>query len=119
MSETKEKEETSQTTTTTVTETINEAPNPTLRLCLNKKATSSGKSVKWRENTVDNEFMNRKKSKCCCVYKKPLRWDESSGEDENDEECEHCKGHKKSDYNSKRDKDQADHHDHDHGELCH
>jgi protein phosphatase 1 regulatory subunit 11 len=35
--------------------------------------------------------MNRKKSKCCCIYVKPLEFGESSSEDE--DECENCHGH--------------------------
>lgn len=50
-----------------------------------------GSRVRWREDTVDNEGMNKKKSKCCCVYQKPLQFGESSSE--TDDECEHCFGH--------------------------
>ncbi|XP_077868664.1 E3 ubiquitin-protein ligase PPP1R11-like [Saccoglossus kowalevskii] len=48
------------------------------------------------EGTVDNENMNKKKSKCCCIYEKPRMFGESSSEDE-DDDCEHCHGHRKSD----------------------
>lgn len=40
---------------------------------------------------MDNEEMNRKKSKCCCIYVKPREFGESSSESE--DECEHCFGH--------------------------
>jgi protein phosphatase 1 regulatory subunit 11 len=40
---------------------------------------------------VDNEHLNRKKSKCCCIYVKPLEFGESSSEEE--DECENCHGH--------------------------
>nr|CAD7428075.1 unnamed protein product [Timema monikensis] len=50
------------------------------------------KKVQWRSGTVDNEHMNRRKSKCCCVYEKPRVFGESSSESE-DEECENCHGH--------------------------
>ncbi|XP_038210560.1 succinate--hydroxymethylglutarate CoA-transferase-like [Zerene cesonia] len=49
------------------------------------------KKVVWTEDTVDNEHMNKKKSKCCCIYEKPRRFDESDSE--SDDECEHCFGH--------------------------
>lgn len=49
------------------------------------------KKVGWSEDTVDNEGMDRKKSKCCCVYKKPMQFGESSSE--TDDECENCYGH--------------------------
>ena len=35
--------------------------------------------------------MNKKKSKCCCVYVKPRAFGESSSEDE--DECQNCQGH--------------------------
>lgn len=62
---------------------------PTLHLRLNKPATK--KKVQWTTNTVDNEHMNKKKSKCCCIYKKPRNFGESSSESE--DECENCYGH--------------------------
>lgn len=83
--------------------------NPTLRLRLTKTKKESNRRVSWTADTVDNEFMNKKKSKCCCQYHKPKMWDESTDEDENYEECDHCKGHRKSDYNSKRDKENCRH----------
>lgn len=49
------------------------------------------KKVGWSEDTVDNEGMDKKKSKCCCVYKKPMQFGESSSE--TDDECENCFGH--------------------------
>ncbi|XP_014220826.1 protein phosphatase 1 regulatory subunit 11 [Trichogramma pretiosum] len=73
----------------------------TLRLCLKKP--KSDKKVKWTQGTVDNEHMNKKKSKCCCIYEKPKKFGESSSED-SDDECEHCHGskdaHKKPTHNS-------------------
>jgi hypothetical protein len=33
---------------------------------------------------VDNEHLNRKKSKCCCVYVKPKKFGESDSESESD-----------------------------------
>lgn len=66
-------------------------------------ATSPRRRVSWTVETVDNEGMGKKKSKCCCVYQKPRSWNESSSEDENeDDECQNCRGHRKADYNSKR-----------------
>lgn len=62
---------------------------PTLVLRLHKP--KSDKKVQWTAKTVDNEHMGRKKSKCCCIYVKPLKFGESSSEEE--DECEHCFGH--------------------------
>ncbi|XP_046469200.1 succinate--hydroxymethylglutarate CoA-transferase isoform X1 [Neodiprion pinetum] len=64
---------------------------PTMRLCLRKP--KSSKKVQWTQGTVDNEHMNKKKSKCCCIYEKPKEFGESSSED-SDDECEHCHGHR-------------------------
>ncbi|GAB1869323.1 hypothetical protein CAJAP_10402 [Camponotus japonicus] len=64
---------------------------PTVRLRLRKP--KSNKKVQWTKGTVDNEHLNKKKSKCCCIYEKPKTFGESSSED-SDDECEHCHGHK-------------------------
>ncbi|KAK2587587.1 hypothetical protein KPH14_003715 [Odynerus spinipes] len=64
---------------------------PTVRLRLRKP--QSNKKVQWTQGTVDNEHMNKKKSKCCCIYEKPKSFGESSSDD-SDDECEHCHGHK-------------------------
>ncbi|KAL7636012.1 UNVERIFIED_CONTAM: hypothetical protein RMT77_013830 [Armadillidium vulgare] len=62
-----------------------------VRLKLNKN--EERKKVKWTNDTVDNEHMGKKKSKCCCVYVRPKAFNESSSEDDSDGECEHCSGH--------------------------
>ncbi|KAG0426237.1 hypothetical protein HPB47_026640, partial [Ixodes persulcatus] len=49
--------------------------------------------VSFSSNTVDNEGLNKKKSKCCCVYVKPTKFGES--EEEDDDECANCRGHTK------------------------
>ena len=41
---------------------------------------------------MDNEHLNRKKSKCCCVYRKPKPFGESSSDEE--DECKACIGHR-------------------------
>ncbi|GMI17126.1 hypothetical protein TrLO_g13531 [Triparma laevis f. longispina] len=40
--------------------------------------------VTWTSETIDNEFLNRKSSKRCCIFKKKREWDESSSESESD-----------------------------------
>uniref|UniRef100_A0A1B6IJB9 E3 ubiquitin-protein ligase PPP1R11 n=1 Tax=Homalodisca liturata TaxID=320908 RepID=A0A1B6IJB9_9HEMI len=70
-------------------EDASQQDRPTLRLKLKKP--KSKKQVKWGEDTVDNEHMNKKKSKCCCVYNKPRAFGESSSE--SDDECDNCQGH--------------------------
>ncbi|TIB80058.1 hypothetical protein E3Q22_02176 [Wallemia mellicola] len=48
-------------------------------------------AVRWEEGTVDNENMNKKKSKICCIYHKPKRFDESSDESDcSDSEHKPC-----------------------------
>ncbi|XP_016953800.1 uncharacterized protein LOC108027091 [Drosophila biarmipes] len=87
-----------ETTSRTTTEIINEeearAPSeaqttPTLQLRLEHPRDE--RRVVFHAGVIDNENFNRKKSKCCCIFKKPLAFDESSSED--DEDCEHCFGH--------------------------
>ncbi|CAM1503874.1 Fc.00g014650.m01.CDS01 [Cosmosporella sp. VM-42] len=46
--------------------------------------TSTGRSVQWAEDVVDNEGLGRKSSKVCCIYHKPKAVDESSGESSSD-----------------------------------
>lgn len=94
---------------TTVTTTIEpdepvRSQSPTLVLELHRPP-DTGPRVRWTEGTIDNEFMNKKKSKCCCIYTKPH--DPQSNDDdkttENDEydNCEHCRYHTESDYAAK------------------
>ncbi|KAE8714750.1 Stabilizer of iron transporter SufD / Polynucleotidyl transferase isoform 1 [Hibiscus syriacus] len=40
------------------------------------------KKVTWKEGTVDNEFMNKKSSKICCIYHKEKPFDEDDSDDE-------------------------------------
>jgi len=65
------------------------SPLPSVRMKLKKP--KKKKRVAWTADTVDNENMDKKKSKCCCIYEKPKEFGESSSESE--DECEHCKGH--------------------------
>ncbi|XP_034277605.1 E3 ubiquitin-protein ligase PPP1R11 isoform X2 [Pantherophis guttatus] len=73
--------------------------NRSLTIKLRKRKPS--KKVEWSSDTVDNEHLGRRSSKCCCIYEKPRAFNESSteSEDEDDEGCgnAHCiRGHKKS-----------------------
>jgi len=74
--------------TSTGRATDEQVSNSVLRLRLQKPP---NKKVSWTNDTVDNEHMDKKKSKCCCVYVKPHAFDESSSE--SDDECDHCQGH--------------------------
>ncbi|KAH8298176.1 hypothetical protein KR018_010553, partial [Drosophila ironensis] len=90
---------TNESTNGTATETVDETDasgalkadgtTPTLQLRLEQPRDE--RRVVFHDGVIDNEHLNRKKSKCCCIYKKPLAFGESSSED--DEDCEHCFGH--------------------------
>ncbi|KAL2080365.1 hypothetical protein ACEWY4_024158 [Coilia grayii] len=87
------------TSSETITETVqtNTPPPPqqegrSLTIKLRKRKTE--KKVEWSSDTVDNEHLGRRSSKCCCVYEKPRQFGESSteSEGEDDEGCgsAHC-----------------------------
>lgn len=86
----------SATTTTTVEEpsqsntVINGHPEnlATATIRLKKRR----KKVAWRSDTVDNEGLGKKSSKCCCIYRKPHQFNESSSDSEK-EDCDNCRGH--------------------------
>jgi len=80
------------------------SPTPVLKLKLKKPPPT--RRVQWTDDTIDNEHMNKKKSKCCCVYKKPLQFGESDSED-SDSDCDHCSHHKSKDYVSSKDPSRA------------
>ncbi|CAL8083358.1 unnamed protein product [Orchesella dallaii] len=80
---------TSQTTLEATARPEAQESSSTVRLVLRKP--KNKKKVVWTEETVDNEHMNKRKSKCCCIYKKPHVFGESSSESE--DECENCHGH--------------------------
>jgi len=82
--------------TVTKEETDGASGPPTLRLKLKKE---ERKKVQWTSETVDNEHMNKKKSKCCCVFVKKRPFGESDS-DESDGDCDHCSGHTSSDPNA-------------------
>lgn len=63
----------------------------TVKLSLQKRKNS--KKVVFTDDTVDNENLNRKKSKCCCIYEKPRTFDQSDSETD-DGDCDNCYGHK-------------------------
>lgn len=62
-----------------------------LRLAPQEPQHSRRRRVCFHEGVIDNEHLNRRKSKCCCIYRKPHAFDESSSS--TDDECEHCFGH--------------------------
>ncbi|XP_043940289.1 E3 ubiquitin-protein ligase PPP1R11 [Protopterus annectens] len=85
------------TCSTTVTETPgSETEGRSLTIRLRKRRNE--KKVEWSSDTVDNEHLGRRSSKCCCIYEKPRAFGESSTESESDDEgcgSAHCiRGHR-------------------------
>ncbi|KAF8817479.1 hypothetical protein BYT27DRAFT_6813869 [Phlegmacium glaucopus] len=48
----------------------------------------TGPRVAWDEDVIDNEGIGKKKSKICCIYHKPRRFDESSDESSSDDDSD-------------------------------
>ncbi|CAA7027287.1 unnamed protein product [Microthlaspi erraticum] len=70
-------------------------PTERLVLRLNRKK----KTVSWKDGTVDNEFMQKKSSKKCCIFHKQKPFDEDDSEEEDNDDHHHH------------------HHDHDHNHV--
>ncbi|KAK6469616.1 E3 ubiquitin-protein ligase PPP1R11 [Huso huso] len=86
-----------------ITETVQQDTQPqqqaesrSLTIKLRKRKTD--KKVEWSSDTVDNEHLGRRSSKCCCIYEKRREFGESSTESEDEEDgCgnAHCvRGHR-------------------------
>ncbi|XP_030767873.1 E3 ubiquitin-protein ligase PPP1R11-like [Sitophilus oryzae] len=98
------------TSTVTLVETADEQDHSVPRVTVKLKKPKVNRKVQWSTETVDNENLGKKKSKCCCIYKKPLKFGESSSSDSSDDECEHCQGHvekKKSDSTTTKHEDSS------------
>lgn len=71
-----------------------------------KKPKNNHKKVSWDAHAVDNEHLNKKKSKCCCIYEKPKKFGDPDGDDSNEsdnDECDSCMGSKKTHFLNKPD----------------
>ncbi|KAH7942717.1 E3 ubiquitin-protein ligase PPP1R11 [Rhipicephalus sanguineus] len=64
-----------------------------LKITKKKPKQGSRGAVSWRNDTIDNENLNRMSSKCCCIYVKPTKFGEDSEENEEEGDCENCRGH--------------------------
>lgn len=66
--------------------TVQEASEPDAKepevvpLVLRRVENPPRRHVEWSGDTVDNEHLDKKSSKICCVYHKPKAFDESSDE---------------------------------------
>ncbi|KAL1445663.1 hypothetical protein MTO96_029105 [Rhipicephalus appendiculatus] len=80
-----------------LTEQLNpdQVPPAEKPLKITKKKSKPGQRgvVSWTIDTVDNENLNRMSSKCCCIYVKPTKFGEDSEDNEEEGDCEHCRGH--------------------------
>lgn len=83
------------TSSETITETVQTSTPPppqqegrSLTIKLRKRKTE--KKVEWSSDTVDNEHLGRRSSKCCCIYEKPRQFGESSSESEGEDDEEGC-----------------------------
>jgi len=72
----------------TTTETLllhepstSEQPPPQVQTVTLRLAPRMKKKVSWREDTVDNEHMQKKKSKICCIFHKDDDCDSDDGDD--------------------------------------
>ncbi|KAF8651064.1 hypothetical protein AX16_004927 [Volvariella volvacea WC 439] len=74
-----------------------------LKLRAGKKNTQR---VVWGDDVVDNEGCGKKKSKICCIYRKPKRFDESSS-DESDTDTDSDSSHSHSNRNHDHNHDHA------------
>ncbi|CAI5757247.1 unnamed protein product [Candida verbasci] len=69
----------STTITTTITRTTTTDAQPILKLkAPEKSADQDQNQVQWSEETVNNEHLNRKKSKVCCIYHPQRNFDDPS-----------------------------------------
>ncbi|VDK51993.1 unnamed protein product [Anisakis simplex] len=78
--------------TITVSEEVVAEPE-VQEIVLTTPETDPSHRVQWAQGTVDNEFMGKHKSKCCCIYKKPKKWNDDSDSSDSDCETGHCRGH--------------------------
>ncbi|CDW91445.1 UNKNOWN [Stylonychia lemnae] len=72
-------------------------------------------SIKWAEDTIDNEHLGRKKSKICCQYEKPVKHPDE--ESDNSSCCDSDKEDERNSYDrppKHMRKHQHKNHDHDH-----
>ncbi|GJQ70804.1 hypothetical protein Trydic_g732 [Trypoxylus dichotomus] len=98
-------------TSTVVTTTANTETSSRSIVCVRLKKPRCTRTVKWTEETVDNEHMNKKKSKSCCIYHKQRDFGESSSSsDESDDEDDYKHHHTAHHHDNNHDKPHDAHH---------
>ncbi|CAN7104351.1 hypothetical protein BRARA_E01233 [Brassica rapa] len=78
-------------TTSVILETPVSQSQPTERLVL--RLNRKKKKVSWKDGTVDNEFMQKKSSKKCCIFHKQKPFDEDDSEEDEDNNHHHDHDH--------------------------
>eukprot|EP00002_Diphylleia_rotans_P034915 TRINITY_DN7550_c0_g1_i1.p1 TRINITY_DN7550_c0_g1~~TRINITY_DN7550_c0_g1_i1.p1 ORF type:complete len:137 (-),score=20.75 TRINITY_DN7550_c0_g1_i1:68-478(-) len=79
-----------------------------------KKPQDSSNRIKWTDDTVDNEHLNKKKSKRCCIFHKQRAFGESDTESSGSDESDSESGPKPSKAPQKHHKDCPHHSHHEH-----
>jgi protein phosphatase 1 regulatory subunit 11 len=69
----------------TTTITTNENEGKQSKILILKLREKQSKSITWTSDTIDNEFLDTKSSKRCCIYHKSKKFGESDS-DESDED---------------------------------
>ncbi|PHH50199.1 Type 1 phosphatases regulator YPI1 [Ceratocystis fimbriata CBS 114723] len=77
---------------------------------------AESRSVQWAEDVVDNEHLNRKKSKICCIYHRPRGIDEPSSESSSSDSDSNSESD--SDFNDADRPRGRDHRAHKHSDDC-
>lgn len=73
----------SQGTSSTTQTTTQTSASPILHLRPSKRKLKKKPLVRWTEDTVDNEHMNKKKTKICCIFHPQRQFDDGSS-------CDSC-----------------------------
>jgi protein phosphatase 1 regulatory subunit 11 len=63
-----------------ITSIVTEAESSTGTLRLEPEERGDRPAVRWTDDVIDNEHMNKKKSKICCIFHKTREFGESSSE---------------------------------------
>ncbi|KAK6199561.1 phosphatase inhibitor-domain-containing protein [Scheffersomyces amazonensis] len=83
-----------------------------------KQSSQTKPAVRWNEDVVDNEHMNKKKSKICCIFHPQREFGEDSGDSSSDSSSDESGDEGRRDnfnHNHNHNHNHGDHdHDHDH-----
>ena len=76
------------TASSTATQVQLQAPAEIISITLQPTQTAERPQVRFDESIIDNEHSNKKKSKICCIYRKPYDPNCSSSESDSGDERE-------------------------------